>query len=100
MVLQEVQRTIEVLGKSNRGLNENAEVTGKITGEVVLAFQELAGGIESQAASITDVNSAIQDVYDGVMKANEASGIMEASSTASAEMTLQGKEKMDRLYEK
>ncbi|MCK6207530.1 hypothetical protein KZX50_18980 [Bacillus infantis] len=100
VVLQEVQRTIEVLGKSNRGLNENAEVTGKITGEVVLAFQELAGGIESQAASITDVNSAIQDVYDGVMKANEASGIMEASSTASAEMTLQGKEKMDRLYEK
>lgn len=100
VVLQEVQRTIEVLGKSNRGLNENAEVTGKITGEVVLAFQELAGGIESQAASITDVNSAIQDVYDGVLKANEASGIMEASSTASAEMTLQGKEKMDRLYEK
>ncbi|OCT15858.1 hypothetical protein A8709_09535 [Paenibacillus pectinilyticus] len=96
-VLAGVRTTTEVLGTSSGALQENATVTGRITEEVVSAFQEITIGIESQASSITDITSAIQDVNETVEQTTAASNLMSSRSRDTARMTNEGKTQMEDL---
>ncbi|MGO4274474.1 methyl-accepting chemotaxis protein, partial [Paenibacillus sp. TAF58] len=87
----------EVLGTSSNTLQENASVTGRITEEVVAAFQEISIGIESQATSITDITTAIQEVNETVEMTSSASNTMSSRSRDTARMTNEGKNQMEDL---
>ncbi|CAN7177550.1 methyl-accepting chemotaxis protein [Paenibacillus sp. LjRoot153] len=96
-VLSGVRTTTEVLGTSSGNLQENATVTGRITEEVVAAFQEITIGIESQASSINDITSAIQNVNETVEQTTAASNTMSSRSQDTARMTNEGKTQMEDL---
>ncbi|WEK54128.1 MAG: methyl-accepting chemotaxis protein [Candidatus Cohnella colombiensis] len=96
-VLDEVKQSVEILDASNSSIQESAGATGKIANELVLAFQQLAGGIETQATSVSDITTALQDVNETVVKTNQASSLMSGKSRETADMTSQGKEQMDVL---
>jgi methyl-accepting chemotaxis protein len=96
-VLTGVRTTTEVLGTSSGNLQENAAVTGRITEEVVAAFQEITIGIESQASSINDITSAIQNVNETVEQTTAASNMMSSRSRDTARMTNEGKIQMEDL---
>ncbi|NEW07949.1 methyl-accepting chemotaxis protein [Paenibacillus sp. SYP-B3998] len=96
-VLVGVRETTEVLGTSSNALQENASITGKITNEVAAAFHEISLGIESQATSITDITSAMQDVNETVVQTSSASRTMSSRSRDTAQMTNQGKTQMEDL---
>ncbi|MCY9663200.1 methyl-accepting chemotaxis protein [Paenibacillus chondroitinus] len=99
-VLTGVRTTTEALGTSSNTLHENASVTGRITEEVVAAFQEISIGIESQATSITDITTAIQDVNETVEMTSSASNTMSSRSRDTARMTNEGKSQMEDLTHK
>ncbi len=96
-ILTGVRTTTEVLGTSSNTLQENASVTGRITEEVVAAFQEISIGIESQATSITDITTAIQEVNETVEMTSSASSTMSSRSRDTARMTNEGKTQMEDL---
>ncbi|WP_063870737.1 methyl-accepting chemotaxis protein [Paenibacillus sp. Root444D2] len=96
-ILTGVRTTTEVLGTSSNTLQENASVTGRITEEVVAAFQEISIGIESQATSITDITTAIQEVNETVEMTSSASNTMSSRSRDTARMTNEGKNQMEDL---
>lgn len=99
-MLAGVRTTTDVLGSSSTTLHENASVTGRITEEVVAAFQEISIGIESQASSITDITSAIQEVNETVELTSSASDTMSGRSRDTANMTNEGKNQMEDLSHK
>ncbi|WP_063860259.1 methyl-accepting chemotaxis protein [Paenibacillus sp. Soil724D2] len=96
-ILTGVRTTTEVLGTSSNTLQDNASVTGRITEEVVAAFQEISIGIESQATSITDITTAIQEVNETVERTSSASNTMSSRSRDTARMTNEGKNQMEDL---
>jgi methyl-accepting chemotaxis protein len=96
-VLSGVRTTTEVLGTSSEKLQENAAVTGRITEEVVAAFQGIKIGIESQATSHKDNKSAIQKVNETVAQTTAASNTKSSRSRDTARMTNEGKIKMEDL---
>ncbi|NOV01834.1 methyl-accepting chemotaxis protein [Paenibacillus planticolens] len=95
-----VRTTTEVLGTSSTVLHENASVTGRITEEVVAAFQQISIGIESQATSITDITTAIQEVNETVEETSSASNAMSSRSRDTARITHEGKNQMEDLSHK
>lgn len=98
-ILQEVTASVEVLDRSTRSLQENASSAGQISKEVTLAFQEIAGGIETQATSAQEIFQATQRVASTVQQTTDASGEMGHKSKDTADVTLQGREKMERMSE-
>lgn len=99
-VLAGIRTTTEVLGTSSNTLHDNASVTGRITEEVVAAFQEISIGIESQATSITDITTAIQEVNETVEMTSSASDTMSSRSRDTARITNEGKNQMEDLTHK
>ncbi|MBQ4899761.1 hypothetical protein KB559_13000 [Paenibacillus sp. Marseille-P2973] len=99
-VLGEVKNTVEVLGHSILSLQANATHTGEISNQVVTAFNEIAVGIETGSASISDISEAIHRVDENVSATSQASVKMSEQSKATSEFTVQGKVKMDELTEK
>ncbi|MCL6603434.1 MAG: hypothetical protein K6T94_11205 [Paenibacillus sp.] len=96
-VLEKVRQTVSVLGESIVSLQRNASETGEISSQVVTAFNEIAGGIESQAVSVADITEAIHHVNGNVATATDASVRMSDSSRATADFTMQGKDRMEDL---
>lgn len=98
-ILEEVRNSINILNVSTNSLENNAETTGEISNEVVVAFQEIANGIESQATSVQDNLSAMQNVMEVVNSAYEASIDMSNKSKDTAGVTLRGYDQMQQMAE-
>jgi Methyl-accepting chemotaxis protein len=96
-VLGEVKRSVHVLGDSIHSLQQNADHTGEISSQVVVAFQEIASGIETQATSVSDISNAIQQVNESISTTMEASISMNEKSKETAELTLLGHSRMEEL---
>lgn len=96
-VLDEVKQSVDILDKSNSSMQESAGATGKIASELVIAFGQLAEGIEMQATSVSDITAALQDVNETIVRTNHSSVLMSGKSRDTADMTAQGKEQMDVL---
>ncbi|PWW03293.1 methyl-accepting chemotaxis protein [Paenibacillus cellulosilyticus] len=96
-VLGEVKNSVHVLGDSIHSLQQNAGQTGEISSQVVVAFQEIAEGIETQATSVTDISNAILHVSESIRTTTHASVSMSEKSKATAELTILGKSKMEEL---
>ncbi|WP_166238704.1 methyl-accepting chemotaxis protein [Paenibacillus turpanensis] len=96
-VLTEVKASVEVLGKSVGILNKNATDTGEITNQLVSAFDEIARGIETQSASVSDISDAIQQVNDNVRTATDASIQLSDKAITTSAYTTEGQTKMEEL---
>lgn len=96
-VLEEVRHSVSVLGESIANLQRNAAETGQITAQVTTAFNEIAGGVESQSVSVADISDAIGQVNGSVTMTTEASIRMSDTSRATAEYTVQGQGSMEDL---
>lgn len=96
-VLEQVKLSVVVLAESISSLEKNASNTGEISGQVVQAFSEIAGGIETQAVSVADISGAMQDVNDHVTTATDASVSLSDKSKETAQFTNEGQEQMREL---
>ncbi|GFN31423.1 methyl-accepting chemotaxis protein [Paenibacillus xylaniclasticus] len=96
-VLNEVKSSIQVLGDSIHSLQQNAGQTGDISSQVVMAFQQIASGIETQASSVTGISNAIQQVSESISTTAQASVSMSDKSKATVELTVLGRSRMEEL---
>ncbi|MNH82383.1 Methyl-accepting chemotaxis protein McpA [compost metagenome] len=99
-VLVEVKDSVHVLGTSITNLQQNAADTGEISGQVVLAFNEIASGIATQSVSVSDISEAMEQVNQNVSAATEASINLSDKSRVTAEFTTQGQGQMKDLASK
>ncbi|WP_433944295.1 methyl-accepting chemotaxis protein [Paenibacillus sp. SN-8-1] len=99
-VLVEVKDSVHVLGSSITNLQKNAADTGEISGQVVLAFNEIASGIATQSVSVSDISEAMEQVNQNVSAATEASVNLSDKSRVTAEFTTQGQGQMKDLASK
>jgi len=96
-LLKKVSHSVEILRKSTINLNENAVSTGAISKELVLAFQEISGGIETQATSFNDVLLAMQDVTATTQQTRDASSNVSQKSSDTTKVTREGQNKMKTM---
>lgn len=94
---REVSATLSV---SSKELNENAVMAGKINSEVLAAFHEMSAGIESQASSVSDISSAMENLNDSVQRTYAASEMTSEKANITAELTREGREQMTELAAK
>ncbi|WP_438348510.1 methyl-accepting chemotaxis protein [Paenibacillus sp. FA6] len=97
IVLKGVTESVGILTQSSNLMQDNALTTDRISKEVVMAFQEIATGVESQAQSVTDISNTMQQLNLSVAQANDASISMSDKSRDTDNITQEGQEKVVRL---
>ncbi|MHA0856932.1 methyl-accepting chemotaxis protein [Paenibacillus sp. CMAA1364] len=96
-VMVGVTESIRVLTQSASVMQDNASITDRISKEVVMAFQEIATGVESQTQSITDISNTMEQLNVSVAQANDASITMSDKSLDTDQITKEGQEKVTLL---
>ncbi|PZD92920.1 methyl-accepting chemotaxis protein [Paenibacillus sambharensis] len=89
-LLDKVKQTVSVLDEFNQELQENSRTTGRITNEVATGFQEIMKGVESQAASISDMSETMAVSNEEIAAVSAHANGMKAVSMKSAEVTSEG----------
>src|SRR5690606_2162405 len=96
-LLQQLKHSIQVLNDFYRNLKHHVDHSGQLTKEVTTGFSEVARGIESQAASITDISDTIQEAHRDVQTMTNSSEVMKRLSDQTVEATGTGNEQVRKL---
>lgn len=96
-LLQELKHSIQVLNEFYRNLKHHVDHSGQLTKEITIGFSEVAKGIESQAASITDISDTIQESHRDVQMMTDSSEAMKRLSDQTVEATVTGNEQVQKL---
>jgi methyl-accepting chemotaxis protein len=96
-LLQELKHSIQVLNEFYRNLKHHVDQSGQLTKEITTGFSEVAKGIESQAASITDISDTIQEAHRDVQMMTDSSEVMKRLSDQTVEATITGNEQVRKL---
>lgn len=75
-LLSRVSTMIENLDATSNQVNENADITKHNTDEMLVAFKEVATGMEQQAQSTVKVEEDIQSIDHEIKKVNEQANEM------------------------
>ncbi|RAP26693.1 hypothetical protein C2W64_01409 [Brevibacillus laterosporus] len=70
VLLSHVSNMIENLDATSNQVNENADITKQNTDEMLVAFKEVATGMEQQAHSTVKVEEDIQSIDNEIQKVN------------------------------
>lgn len=97
LLMTEVRQVSNVITTSGAELNDNANMAGKINNEVLLAFQEISTGMESQAGSVSDISSAMHALNESVQRTSDASNTTSDHARKAAELTRDGKVQVAEL---
>lgn len=98
-LLSQIKNSIKILDDFGSGLKENTDVTQTISEEVVIAFNEVANSIESQAHSVNDINRSMLTTFQGFQSLGEASNEMLIASQSTVKITNQGKNRVVDLIQ-
>lgn len=93
-LLSQIKNSINILDNFGSGIKENIDVTQTISEEVIVAFNEVANSIESQAHSVNDINNSMITTFEGFKSLTKASHEMMLSSKGTAKVTKQGNERV------
>lgn len=96
-VLIGVTESVSVLSQSSNLMHDNVLITDRISKEVVVAFHEIASGVESQAQSVNDISNAMQQLNESATQANTASISMSEKSRNTDNITQEGQAQIGRL---
>jgi len=69
-LLRQVQMVTEQLDRTSAHVHEHAEVTKRNTDDMMVAFREVASGMESQANSTVKIEEEVQSIDREIMEVN------------------------------
>ncbi|TYR73573.1 hypothetical protein FZC79_18225 [Rossellomorea vietnamensis] len=96
-IILTVRNSVDSLRSFSSGLKENITVTGSISSDVAVTFNEMAASIEHQALSVSDINRLIMDSTNSTGDVSNASNKMKALTESSVEVTKNANEKIESL---
>ncbi len=98
-LLQEVERSAQELTQFGGQLQRNAEDTDRIGKELTTGFNEIAKGIDSQAGSIGEINTSMQNSETFIRNIGNTANDMTELAERTASLTRSGNEQVIRLRE-
>ncbi|MCZ8518158.1 MULTISPECIES: methyl-accepting chemotaxis protein [Paenibacillus] len=93
-MFDKVKQAIVILGEFNKDLQENSMRTGQITREVSIGFGEIMKGVETQAASVSDISDQLSGSHADIAVVAESTNGMKAISHQTASVTAGGTEQV------
>lgn len=96
-VLVGVTESVGVLSQSSNQMHDKMLITDRISKEVLVAFHEIASGVESQAQSVADISTAMEQLNESTVLANTASISMSEKSRETDNITQEGQAEIIRL---
>lgn len=98
--LEEISLYTKRLNESVTSSNESISGTRSISGTVVLAVQEIARGIEQEAANLNDIHASIATVDRLVQQVHQGSSSTLSESAQVGELVSQGNVEAEELAER
>lgn len=96
-MLEQVKQSVQVLRDFGSNLQDNVNITGKLSSEITHSFSEVARGIESQAVSLADMRDSMFSTNQGVESVTETSTVMRNLSASTSQVTSEGNRQMGKL---
>lgn len=96
-LLQEIEQSAEKLTVFGTQLQRNVEDTDRIGRELTSGFGEIASGIESQAGSIGEINTSIQQSESFIDQIGQTAGDMTELAERAASLTRTGSDQVENL---
>ncbi|MFA9557494.1 methyl-accepting chemotaxis protein [Evansella sp. AB-rgal1] len=98
-VISKVQETVNKLEEINLHLVENSEGTNVFSKELASTFVEIAGGVESQANSASEMNHSVINMNDEVTNISASSEEMNKKAEESVIFIKEGVQKVSDLQD-
>jgi methyl-accepting chemotaxis protein len=95
--IQAVQDSIQTLKVFSQGLVTNISETARISKEVNKAFTEMAGGVESTASSVGEINDSLYTTNDFITGVKVTADQMSRLSTSNFMVVKDGNSKLEHL---
>ncbi|WP_088035870.1 methyl-accepting chemotaxis protein [Evansella clarkii] len=99
-MLEKVSYTADTLDELNEELQEHANTTSQFSNELTITFNEIAGGVESQADSASEMSSSVTAIDDEVKVISDGAGLMYKYAEETNSFVQQGAQKVQALQEK
>lgn len=97
MLLSQIAETLTTINHFSKSLMENLKTISKISREVTDTSNEVAGSIEAQAHSITQINQAMIESNDEIIQVSKAATDMAQLSQKTFDITERGSEQIASL---
>ncbi len=97
MLLSQIAETLTTINHFSKSLMENLETISKISREVTDTSNEVAGSMEAQAHSITQINQAMIESNDEIIQVSKAATDMAQLSQKTFDITERGSEQIASL---
>lgn len=97
MLLSQIAETLTTINHFSKSLMENLKTISKISREVTDTSNEVAGSIEAQAHSITQINQAMMESNDEIIQVSKAATDMAQLSQKTFDITERGSEQIASL---
>lgn len=98
-LLSQVTNSVHVITAFSEKVKENVEATGRISTELTMAFSEVAKGVETQAANVTEINTSVQSSNEVILTVASSSEEMKEGSFTTSSITDKGYQAMKQLKE-
>ncbi len=96
-LLDDVTDSVTVITSFSQKVKENVDATGRISTELTTAFSEVAKGVETQAANVTEINESIQSSNDVILSVAASTEQMRDLAFTTSAITEQGNGQMTVL---
>lgn len=98
-LVEQVKQTVEKLDDLNEQLTNHSEATSRFSKELTTTFTEIAGGVESQAHSATEMNESIYSISQEIGVITNGSETMSNNSLSTNDLVIEGSKKVHKLEE-
>ncbi|AFC28681.1 methyl-accepting chemotaxis sensory transducer [Paenibacillus mucilaginosus 3016] len=93
-MFDKVKQAVGILGEFSKELQENSTTTGQITREVSIGFSEIMKGVETQAASVSDISEQLGGSHADIAAVAGSANEMKEISRQTASVTAGGTEQV------
>ncbi|MBU9711154.1 methyl-accepting chemotaxis protein [Evansella tamaricis] len=95
----QVRLTVESLDQLSEELLDHSKATNQFSTELTTTFNEIAGGVESQANSATEMSSSIVSIDQEVNVVSDGSKVMNSSAIETTTLVHSGTDKVVQLQD-
>ncbi|GAE34365.1 methyl-accepting chemotaxis protein [Halalkalibacter akibai] len=99
-LIEEIGYTVDMLSTFSHKTKNNVTATGSISDEITIAFSEVAKGVESQAASVQEMNESLHSTNNTVTSVSNSATQMKDISDLTLTVTQQGNQQIFSLTTK
>jgi methyl-accepting chemotaxis protein len=96
-MIDQVRYTVDRLDEITEQLNSHSQSTSNFSAELMTTFNEIAGGVESQAHSATEMNESIYSIDQEVHVISGGARTMKENATNASSLVLEGSAKVKLL---